>query len=234
MLGAARESATPGDLLVAEGVPMTHSELARYADVSVRTVKPALEMMVSLGMVVVDGDVIRLPNFNNRQYESDDVTRRTREHRERSKEQGRNVPKNVRRNVPETETETETEQIKTSSVIADALTDRDDVERLCQHLADRVEANGNKRPTITKQWRTQCRLLLDRDGRTEAQVRTAIDWCQQDPFWSSNILSMPKLREKYDTLRGHASRKVEPMNGRRVLVPSYETPPEPDAADLPW
>lgn len=110
MLGAARESPTPGDLLVAEGVPMTHAELARYADVSVRMVPAALEMMASLGMVVIDGDVIRLPNFTARQFESDDVTARTRAHRERSKEQGRNVPTNVRRNTPETETETETEQ----------------------------------------------------------------------------------------------------------------------------
>lgn len=109
MLAAARESPTPGDLLVAEGVPMTFAELARYADVSVRIIKPTLETMVSLGMVVLDGPVIRLPNFTHRQFESDDVTARTRAHRERSKERSNAVPSNVRRNTPETETETETE-----------------------------------------------------------------------------------------------------------------------------
>jgi hypothetical protein len=78
---------------------------------------------------------------------------------------------------------------------------RPDVDALCRHLADRIEANGSKRPTITKRWRTSARLLLDVDGRTTDQVRAAIDWCQDDEFWRSNILSMPKLREKYDQLR---------------------------------
>lgn len=82
---------------------------------------------------------------------------------------------------------------------------RMDVERLCKHLADRVEANGSKRPNITKGWRDAARLLLDEDKRTEAQVRDAIDWCQKDEFWRTNIMSMPKLREKYDTLRLRAT-----------------------------
>ncbi len=88
--------------------------------------------------------------------------------------------------------------------------DRPDVEALCQHLADQVEANGSKRPTVTKRWRTSARLLLDADGRTPDQVRAAIDWCQADTFWRSVILSMPKLREKYDQIRLSASRGASP------------------------
>jgi len=83
---------------------------------------------------------------------------------------------------------------------------RSDVEAICTHLADRIEANGSKRPRITPRWRTAARLLLDHDGRTEQQVVKAIDWCQSDDFWRSNILSMPKLREKYDQLRLSAAR----------------------------
>lgn len=91
---------------------------------------------------------------------------------------------------------------------------RDDVERLCTFLADRIEGNGSKRPTITKRWRDAARLLLDRDGRTEDQVRRAIDWCQTDEFWRTNILSMPKLREQYDRLRLAAARaKAAPTSG---------------------
>lgn len=91
---------------------------------------------------------------------------------------------------------------------------RDDVERLCEHLADRIEGNGSKRPTITKTWRNAARLLLDKDGRTEDQVHTAIDWCQDNDFWRGNVLSMPKLREKYDTLRLQAAR---PAPGGNVV-----------------
>lgn len=83
---------------------------------------------------------------------------------------------------------------------------RPEIERLCEHLADRIEANGSKRPTISKRWRDAVRLMLDTDGRTEEQIRGAIDWCQADDFWRSNVLSMTKLREKYDQLRLAAQR----------------------------
>lgn len=87
-----------------------------------------------------------------------------------------------------------------------APVDRPEVEALCQHLADRIEANGSKRPTVTKRWRDAARLMLDRDGRTVEQIHAAIDWCQNDEFWRANILSMPKLRERYDQLRLQARR----------------------------
>lgn len=83
---------------------------------------------------------------------------------------------------------------------------RDDAERLCEHLADRIAANGSKRPVVNAKWRDAARLLIDKDGRTEDDVHKAIDWCQADEFWRANILSMPKLREKYDQLRMHAMR----------------------------
>ncbi|MFI8200062.1 hypothetical protein ACIF6K_26660 [Streptomyces sp. NPDC085942] len=89
---------------------------------------------------------------------------------------------------------------------------REDVERICQHLAQRVEDNGSKRPTITKAWRTAARLMLDKDGRTEDQVHGCIDWCQDSDFWRSNVMSLPKLREKYDTLRLQATRPTPGSN----------------------
>lgn len=89
---------------------------------------------------------------------------------------------------------------------------RDDVERLCTHLADRIEQNGSKRPTITARWRDAARLMLDRDGRTEQQVHTAIDWCQDSDFWCGNVLSLPKLRDKYDQLRLQAQRQQPGAN----------------------
>lgn len=136
--------------------------------------------------------------------------------------------------VLKTSTGIEEVQVKDVSAIGEATAapaqDRPDVERLCYHLADRIEANGSKRPEITKRWRSAARLMLDRDGRTEQQITAAIDWCQGNEFWRANILSMPKLREKYDQLRlqatranggGHKSTTAERVNeareaGRRV------------------
>lgn len=86
---------------------------------------------------------------------------------------------------------------------------RDDIERLCKHLADMIEKNGSKRPEVTNGWRTSARLLLDLDERTEAQVMRAIDWCQQDDFWHRTVLSMPTLRKQYDRLRLAAQKPAE-------------------------
>lgn len=91
--------------------------------------------------------------------------------------------------------------------------EREDVTRLCEHLADRIEANGSKRPTITKTWRTAARLMIDKDGHTPDQIHAAIDWAQDNEFWRANILSMPKLRDQYDQLRLQAQR--QPSGGYR-------------------
>jgi DNA-binding transcriptional ArsR family regulator len=82
-----------------------------------------------------------------------------------------------------------------------AVPPRADVEKICRHLADRIEDNGSKRPNITKKWRDEARRLIDLDGRTVDQIIRAIDWCQNDTFWKANVLSMPTLREQYDRLR---------------------------------
>ena len=89
------------------------------------------------------------------------------------------------------------------------LAARADVERLCEHLADRIAEDGSKRPVIGKTWLDAARLLIDRDGRDEAEIHAAIDWTQNHRFWRSNILSMPKLREKYDQLRKQAMSERE-------------------------
>jgi hypothetical protein len=93
----------------------------------------------------------------------------------------------------------------TSSAVA-LVDDRIDVDRLCLHLAQRIDENGAKRPRITKAWKAAARLMLDVDGRPEAEVHQAIEWATRDPFWMANILSMPKLREKYDQLKLQAQR----------------------------
>jgi hypothetical protein len=83
---------------------------------------------------------------------------------------------------------------------------RGDVDRLCEHLASRIEEQTGRRPKIGKEWRQPARFLIDIDGHTEEQIHKAIDWCQDDEFWRSNILSMRKLRAKYVTLRAAATR----------------------------
>lgn len=134
----------------------------------------------------------------------------------RAKANGKQVAsQNKSRPNPYTETESDTE---TGNQDTPAV--REDVERLCLHLADRIEGNGSKRPTITRDWRDAARLMLDRDKRSEEQVRAAIDWCQDDEFWMRNVMSMPTLRKQYDRLRLAAQRDRSAGNGSGHGTPS--------------
>lgn len=96
------------------------------------------------------------------------------------------------------------------------LPPRADVEALCTRLRDRIVANGSK-ATVTAQWRNEARLLVDRDGRDIEKALNLIDWCQADPFWRTNILSMSKFRKQYDQLRLKA---IEEHNRRAVDPPA--------------
>lgn len=117
---------------------------------------------------------------------------------------------------------------------------RDDVERICQHLADRIVGNDSPRPTITETWRREARLLLDEKRPTPLTVEKVIaliDWCQDDPFWKSNIRGMPKFRAQYDALRLRAlaefeaaKRRGEQPNGSQAAngaIPVAERCPKP-------
>jgi hypothetical protein len=85
--------------------------------------------------------------------------------------------------------------------------------RLTQLLIDLMQKNNPESSTLKhltekKQtdWMNQCRLLREADNRTEADIEKVIRFSQGDSFWKNNVLSMPKLREKWDTLWMKAGR----------------------------
>lgn len=89
---------------------------------------------------------------------------------------------------------------------AEVARGRPEVRELCEHLRARIAGNGSRTPTIGKDWLDQARLLIDRDKRPLDEAHRLIDWCQQDSFWRSNVLSMPTFRKQYDRLRLQADR----------------------------
>lgn len=100
---------------------------------------------------------------------------------------------------------------------------RPDVSRLCDILADLIEKNGSKRPNVGATWHNAARLMLDTDDRPLSEALALIQWCQADPFWRANVLSMPKFREKYDTMRLQRESKsaiTEPAKAPRRVVSS--------------
>ena len=144
---------------------------------------------------------------------------------ERNREQGKEQGKKTSSPPPQAATEL-------------AIPDRIDVERICAYLAEWIVKNGSKRPTITKKWRTEARLLIDKDGRNLDEIRAVIAWCQRDTFWRSNILSLPKLREKYDQLRLAMQRDttgtaIATTNGGHGSQPIPSSISAADGAPLP-
>lgn len=109
-----------------------------------------------------------------------------------------------------TPTATDDDSALEVTIIADDPGDRPDVEAICLHMAESVADRTGRRPRITKKWLDSARLMIDRDGRTPDQIHAAIDWVHNSEFWRANILSIPKLREKWDTLKLQAERRQRP------------------------
>lgn len=60
--------------------------------------------------------------------------------------------------------------------------------------------NPNHKPPNFKNWNNQIRIMIDSDKRDIAEIKSVIEWSQQDPFWQNTILSPDKLRKHYDQL----------------------------------
>ena len=135
----------------------------------------------------------------------------------------------------ETETELEDEVLRTSSLSPTAsergcvhddedapeptpiAEHRPDVDAVCDAMAASVQRRTGRAPRITTAWRTQARLMIDRDGRTVEEVTRIIDWVDGNDFWRANVLSVPKLRQKFDTLRLQSQRPQGRPQGGQVF-----------------
>lgn len=90
-----------------------------------------------------------------------------------------------------------------------------------------ARASESKREDTALKWSVDIRKLHEIDGHPWDEINGIIDWCQADSFWSSNILSGKKLREKWDQLavkrdsrsgiNGHANR--DPRYGAVLAKP---------------
>jgi hypothetical protein len=129
------------------------------------------------------------------------------------------VEQNVNTRATEIEVEEELTTKKTSSSSRRQSPPRPDVEHLCERLREKVAANG-ARANITEKWRTDARLLLDRDGKPLEQALRLIDWATDHSFWRSNVLSMPTFRKQYDRLLIQARTEHQQQQQPTTLRPS--------------
>lgn len=94
---------------------------------------------------------------------------------------------------------------------------------LCELLAELVERNTGRRPAITREWTSSADRLLSVDLRPLPEATRLLQWSQDDDFWSTNILSMPKFRKQYDQLRLKATRQGPGTAAARYMMEALET-----------
>lgn len=80
-----------------------------------------------------------------------------------------------------------------------------DMDSIYYQLASRLYNNilvnnpDHKEPNL-QTWANDVRLMMEQDKRTEAQISFLMDWVQKDSFEMGNVLSVSKLRKRYDDL----------------------------------
>jgi hypothetical protein len=77
---------------------------------------------------------------------------------------------------------------------------RPDIDKVIQGFSELLDAN-DIRHKPGQSWHTATRLLIDKDGYTPDQIMYVARFATTDEFWKSNILSIPKLREKFEALK---------------------------------
>jgi len=84
-------------------------------------------------------------------------------------------------------------------------------DKLAQLLSESICVNNRlvRTPSwgAVKKWAQDIDKLNRLDGISWANIRAVLEWCQKDSFWSSNILSGKKFREKWDILTAQMNRQ---------------------------
>lgn len=219
----------------------TIATLARYANVTERTVQRSLQVAVDAGELLIEDQAggtretrpDRRPNRYRVLVRCPEGCDGTTQHRVTSAsprsadgvtpvtERGdAHVANGVTPTSPEPSYQPSKNQIMSDASGVDPSTDLvtiddDPILALCEHLAEWIERNGARRPRVTTTWIRDMERMVRLDGRSEEQIRIAIDWCQSDSFWRANILSPAKLRAKYEQMRLQASRA--PRSGAQAV-----------------
>lgn len=125
---------------------------------------------------------------------------------------GHNVKPNVDHHVEQTASQRRIENRKErrKATSAPAQAPSQDGAALAALLREKILGNTPTARISAAQeskWAREADLMMRHEGRTAAAIRDLIEWCQKDLFWRTNILSMGKLREKFDQLTAKENMK---------------------------
>lgn len=222
MLAVARESPEPGTLLLSDADPETGpvhvDDLADVAALDRDVVERGIKEFERLGMIEVVDGTMRISNWGARQFESDDVTSRTRKHRR--KERSNDVPGNGPRDR-DRDREKKTPSSSKGTIDADGYyvcrgnrscrCGLPAIKDLHRDIAKLIAANGwtppDKHTKANHDWRAEVDKMLRIDQHDPPEIRAVAKWATDDEFWRGNIRSPGKLRQHFDQLQIR-------MNGR--------------------
>lgn len=116
--------------------------------------------------------------------------------------------------------ETKEEEIKEDNIIkpfVSEFSNESEPRRLTDLLINRISENNEfaKIPDTPKKlenWILEIDRMIRLDGVSVEMVEGAINWCQNDSFWKSNILSAGTLRKQFPKL--YAKAKSEQVNNK--------------------
>lgn len=69
-----------------------------------------------------------------------------------------------------------------------------------------------------ERWANEVRLMMEIDGRTLGQIDAVLQWTQDDDFERANVLSMSKLRKRFDQLWLKMQRPQSAEDRRRAMT----------------
>lgn len=83
----------------------------------------------------------------------------------------------------------------------------DDDHKAAHWMFERLrEVNATAKEPGWDKWANEIRLMREQDGRGHREMCELFSWVQRDPFWSANVMSPSKLREKWDQLAANRER----------------------------
>lgn len=91
----------------------------------------------------------------------------------------------------------------------------EDDHKTARWMFDRIKTIlPNAKEPSWDSWANDVRLMRERDGHDHAAICALFEWANKDSFWSSNILSPGKLREKWDQL---SAKRGQPAGASRGI-----------------
>lgn len=216
LLALAGKTNASGYIYLAENIPYTEEMISTLFNRPLNTVRMALNILQKFKMISIDEEeYIKVENWEK--HQNVDAMERVRANTRKRVEKHRAAKKLLQ--APETPEmdggnapiapQPEPSKRTGKRVYIDGDVELD----LAKHLYHRMLENNPeaKKPNF-QVWADHVRLMIERDNRKPEQIKNMIDWCQNDSFWKSNILSTKKLRDRYDQLKVRAMQEYERNN----------------------